>query len=156
MRRVLLAVDESDGAGRAAEFVDRFFGGDGDVELTAVNVARAPIVWGAAPAGWVVPFGAVYGWPWGPAGPEQQAVDQAMERAEREAASVAEEQAPPDAEVEVVFGNPVDAIQLAAIEHDADLIVVGSNHKNLLQRWFTGSVSDEVVRHAPCPVLVVS
>jgi nucleotide-binding universal stress UspA family protein len=37
----------------------------------------------------------------------------------------------------------------------ADLVVVGSSGKRLFKRLFTGSVSDYVVHHAPCPVLVV-
>jgi nucleotide-binding universal stress UspA family protein len=37
----------------------------------------------------------------------------------------------------------------------ADLIVVGTEHKNLLQRLILGSVSTGVAHRAPCDVLVV-
>ncbi len=37
----------------------------------------------------------------------------------------------------------------------ADLIVIGASGKGLLRRIISGSVSDHVVRHAHCPVLVV-
>lgn len=40
-------------------------------------------------------------------------------------------------------------------EVGADLVVVGASGKGLLRRLFSGSVSDHVVHHAPCPVLVV-
>ncbi len=45
--------------------------------------------------------------------------------------------------------------QTAAEERDADLIVVGANPKSWRQRWFHRSVSEELVRRGPCPVLVV-
>ena len=37
----------------------------------------------------------------------------------------------------------------------ADLIVVGSHGRGTVGRFLIGSVSDHVVRNAPCPVLVV-
>jgi nucleotide-binding universal stress UspA family protein len=155
MRRILLAVDESDASQRAAAFVDRFFG-DLDVAVTAVNVARSPI--GSAsrmPYAMVppVPFGGVYTWPL--TGTDQEALRADEQRAELEARTVAAGKAPPGTDVDVTFGDPVDAIALAAEDHDADLIVVGSEHKGTLQRWFGRSVSDDLTHDAPRPVLVV-
>jgi nucleotide-binding universal stress UspA family protein len=37
----------------------------------------------------------------------------------------------------------------------ADLIVVGTHDRGAVGRLFLGSVSDHVVRHARCPVMVV-
>jgi universal stress protein A len=37
----------------------------------------------------------------------------------------------------------------------ADLIVIGTHGRTGLHRRFIGSVAERVVRHAPCPVLVV-
>ena len=45
-------------------------------------------------------------------------------------------------------------VELASDLHP-DLIVIGSGGKGFFKRLFTGSVSDYVVHHAPCPVLVV-
>jgi nucleotide-binding universal stress UspA family protein len=42
-----------------------------------------------------------------------------------------------------------------AAEVGADVIVVGSHGRGAIERLLLGSVSEQVVRHAPCPVLVV-
>ncbi len=52
-------------------------------------------------------------------------------------------------------GEPGPAILEAADSEDADLIVVGTRGRNRVERFVLGSVSDHVVRHAHCPVLVV-
>jgi nucleotide-binding universal stress UspA family protein len=52
-------------------------------------------------------------------------------------------------------GEPGPAIIEAAESERADLIVVGTRGRNRVERWVLGSVSDHVVRHAPCPVLIV-
>lgn len=38
---------------------------------------------------------------------------------------------------------------------DADVIVIGTEHKNLIERLLMGSVSSGVVHRAACDVLVV-
>jgi nucleotide-binding universal stress UspA family protein len=61
--------------------------------------------------------------------------------------------------VEAVFieghGNAADVIVQEAEESGADLIVVGTRGLNAAKRLFMGSVSTNVVHHAPCDVLVV-
>lgn len=52
-------------------------------------------------------------------------------------------------------GRPASAIVEEAAYFDADLIVVGSRGHGRWQTTILGSVSAEVVDHAPCPVLVV-
>lgn len=56
---------------------------------------------------------------------------------------------------EVLFGSPDSRIVEKAEEMEADLIVVGSHGYNRWERLLLGSVSDSVIRHAPCSVLVV-
>jgi len=52
-------------------------------------------------------------------------------------------------------GEPGEAIVEAADAEAADLIVVGSHERSAVGRFFLGSVSDYVVRHAKAPVMVV-
>jgi nucleotide-binding universal stress UspA family protein len=56
--------------------------------------------------------------------------------------------------VRIVDGRPVPTILHAATSWAADLILVGSNGRGPIRRAFLGSVSDELVRAASCPVLV--
>lgn len=55
----------------------------------------------------------------------------------------------------VVTGAPAQAIVGEAEEWGADLIVMGSHGYGFWQRALLGSVSNSVVHHAPCSVLVV-
>lgn len=43
----------------------------------------------------------------------------------------------------------------AADAENADLIIVGSHGRSGVSRFLIGSVSDFVVRHAHCPVMVI-
>jgi nucleotide-binding universal stress UspA family protein len=52
-------------------------------------------------------------------------------------------------------GEPGPAIVEAAVAEQADLIVAGTRGRNRVERLVLGSVSDHVVRHAPCPILIV-
>jgi nucleotide-binding universal stress UspA family protein len=52
-------------------------------------------------------------------------------------------------------GEAGEAIVEAAGAESADLIVVGTHGRGAVGRLFLGSVSDHVVRHARCPVMVV-
>jgi nucleotide-binding universal stress UspA family protein len=55
----------------------------------------------------------------------------------------------------VSSGAPAQVIVHEAENWGADLIVVGSHGYGFWQRALLGSVSDAVVHHAPCSVLVV-
>lgn len=55
----------------------------------------------------------------------------------------------------VVGGDPKEAL-LALTQHsDADLMVLGTHGRGGLERFFVGSVAENVVRNSPLPVLVV-
>ena len=55
----------------------------------------------------------------------------------------------------LVRGNPRSKIVDVASKWKADLIVVGSHGRRGFKRMLLGSVSEAVVRHAPCSVHVV-
>jgi len=55
----------------------------------------------------------------------------------------------------VRLGRATDEILRLRDEIDADLIVLGSRGLNTFARVLLGSDAEGVVRHAPCPVLVV-
>ena len=52
------------------------------------------------------------------------------------------------------IGPPAEVLSAAALEHHADLIVVGTQGRTGISRFLLGSVATETVRHAPCDVLV--
>jgi nucleotide-binding universal stress UspA family protein len=56
---------------------------------------------------------------------------------------------------ELLNGSPESRIVEKAEEIQADLIIVGSHGYNRWERLLLGSVSDSVIHHAPCSVLVV-
>ena len=53
------------------------------------------------------------------------------------------------------LGHPVDRIIRVAQDEQADLIVMGSRGLGGFKRLVLGSVSEGVLHHAPCPVLIV-
>lgn len=52
------------------------------------------------------------------------------------------------------LGSPADALIRDAARTDSDLIVVGSRGMGAMKRIMLGSVSESVLRHAACPVLI--
>lgn len=60
------------------------------------------------------------------------------------------------AEHRIVSGTDVgEAVVEVAVELRADVIVMGESDKGWFRRLLEGSAMQHVVRHAPCPVLVV-
>jgi nucleotide-binding universal stress UspA family protein len=55
----------------------------------------------------------------------------------------------------VEVGDPRDTIVGTAKGLGIDLIVMGTHGRRGLSRVVMGSVAEDVIRHAPCPVLVV-
>lgn len=59
------------------------------------------------------------------------------------------------AETHVRMGRPARVIAEAATEHKADLIVISTHGYTGLKHVLLGSTAENVVRYAPCPVLVL-
>lgn len=137
--RVLLAVDgsgESDLALRSAVDLVQKTGS----ELHVVHVGEAPVVYR----------------------PEQRGYRARYEEQEEEARRLLEEQVEKAkasgakvAQAHLRMGRPDAEIVAVAEEIGVGLIVIGNRGLGGVKRALMGSVSDSVVRHAHCPVLVV-
>ncbi len=53
------------------------------------------------------------------------------------------------------LGHPVDRLVAAVCDEEADLVVIGRRGLSMFQSLRLGSVSDGVMHHVHCPVLVV-
>jgi nucleotide-binding universal stress UspA family protein len=150
-RRILVAVDGSEGSRRAAEFTNEFFGRL-PVELLVVNVSPTPLPWFPE-----VGYGIAAPYAWQPATAGEPGdrtvllIDEAQAQAERVVAGSGIDEDDAIAEV----GDPVEVIRETADAEDVDLIIVGASDKGWWSRLVEGSVSDELVRHGERPVLVV-
>jgi nucleotide-binding universal stress UspA family protein len=147
MPNVLIALDDSEASERVEKFAERFFA-VGEYTLSAVSVALAPVSW-IPPA---TPFGFVY--PWSLETQSDIAAEMEGAAAERAESVVATANVDAD-ETLTKIGDPVQAILDAADEVDADLLVVGSNHKGFFERLVFGSVSDQILKDTDRPVLPV-
>ncbi len=144
--KILLAVDGSEGAQKAAAFVRDLASQLQGVAVTILHVVR-PLDYRYV----TVETG----------GPAWEKVMQELEASARQKARelLAEtEQTFPagvDTTVLVSVGEAAAEIVNVAKEIGADLIVVGSRGLGRVQGLLMGSVSDRVVHLAHCPVLVV-
>jgi len=159
MTRVLVAVDDTEASVEAARAARRLFGDEAD--YYAINVTDPPVAedswlasrWALA---YPVPWGAT--WPYMPASLDAPRLDEPDPTSEATsvARSTAAEAGLALAEATGDVGDPAEAILTASIEHDVDVIVVGSHDRGWLGKLFKPSVADAVVKHADVPVLVVS
>ncbi len=74
----------------------------------------------------------------------------------RTAATVGEAAGAGEVETRVLEGDPPRALVALAAELGATTLVIGTRGRGGLKRAVLGSVSDHVVRHAPCAVLIVT
>jgi len=83
--------------------------------------------------------------------------DQLTARCSEELAILAEDLAQGGTPIsrEVRIGRPAHEIARCALEYEADLIVLSTHGHTGLKHVLLGSVAEEVVREAACPVLVV-
>ncbi|QSR87554.1 universal stress protein [Candidatus Methylacidiphilum infernorum] len=60
-----------------------------------------------------------------------------------------------DLEIKTTMGDPADNIIRLAREGKFDLVVLGRRGLSRIGYWLTGSVSERVLRHSPCSILIV-
>ena len=59
-------------------------------------------------------------------------------------------------ENDMAYGLPADEILNYAEQKQVDLIVMSTHGRSGISRWFSGSVSEKVVRQSLTPVLIVT
>jgi len=89
----------------------------------------------------------------------REVLERALATTGGRALSFVREAADVDSEDDVVTtvreGDPAEEIQRYATEQDADLIATGTRGRHGDHGFLLGSVAEEIVRHAPMPVLSV-
>jgi len=142
--RILIGVDDSEESQHAVEVAHRFFG-DADYKIVSVG-ERTPLLVAGYPSG---SFATAH---------EMQAQFDAAQRAAQEATSQAVAVLPPNVThvvEEVDMGRIGETLCRVAEEDACDVIVIGSQDKNVWQRLFDPSVGRYLIDNAHCPVLVV-
>lgn len=137
---VVVGVDGSPASAKAMTWAARYAQASG-ATIRAVLAWHYPAAVGTAPIG-VAPA----------------AVTAEVEQAERAALDKAVTDAQADhpgvaIERELVYGHPAEV--LLAQSRDADLLVIGSRGRGGFKGMLLGSVSQQCVTHAACPVTVV-
>lgn len=141
---ILLCTDGSDDAVRAMTAGLDLVGRDG--RLVLVTVTSAPdseVLVGSGHAGAELTMEEY-----------DQAVTAARQNADSTITGAKEALGIPDADVRLLQGDPGPAICQLATELSAKAIVIGSRGRGRFRRALLGSVSDHVIRHAPCSVIV--
>jgi universal stress protein A len=117
---------------------------DGQAELIIVHVVSPPVLYGTP-----VMSGAAWG------RLEKEMHDAAAERLRRVASEVQSKNQRIRTRTLVARGSPFDQIPRVARRLRCDLIVLATHGHTGLRHVFLGSVAENVVRHASCPVLTV-
>ncbi len=149
LERVLLCTDGSDAARSAVDFAARLLEGSGCRVTLLMVLERAALYPPVATDGMLYPEMAM---------PPVEGLEEALEqRAEGilEAAAASLVEAGFEPERKVLVGSPASEIIGEAANGGYDMVVMGRHGRGFLKGFLIGSVSDRVVRHAPCPVLVV-
>lgn len=158
MTTVLIAIDDTKESSRAAQVAVDCFGPGADYLAIYVDQERpvAGPLWGPDVIwGGIYTYPGLYAYPitGSPRVPADALVvdtEQAEAEAERLAAA-----AGVAAEPLGDIGDAGTAIAEAARQHDVDVIVVGSHRRNWFERLLHGSTSEDVLKEADVPVMVV-
>ena len=145
--KILLATDGARQSNAAVDMLKRLVIHDGD-QVIAVSVVDLAMPMGMDIYGGYVPDTTEY---------EKAAKENATrilkETEDRLRSHLADRKV--EITTEILFGSPESSIVELADQIKPELIVVGSHGYSGWERLLLGSVSDAVVHHAPCSVMVV-
>ncbi len=137
--KILIAVDDTESAHQATQAARTLFP---DAEHIILSAAELP------PFAFGVPLGGII------AVPSDSLTASIEADAERNVVAAAES-FPDGAAHDMATGDAGLVICREAARLGVDVVVVGREEKSVLSRLFHPSVSDYVMKNAPCPVLVV-
>ena len=145
--KILFATDGTKQSDSAVEMLRRFLLGEGD-EVRVISVIDMAVPAAIDIYGGYLPDTTEL---------EKTARENASRILEETAGKVRESFGDSDVAIttDVLFGTPESRIVETAEEMHADLVIVGSHGYSRWERLLLGSVSNSVVQHAPCSVMVV-
>ncbi len=146
--KILIATDGSEFGEAAVEKICGMVKDAGNVEIKIVSAYQHPLMAVAAP--YPIPVGYNPNLEKEMSESAAQAVAQAAQKIGERFSGLKE-----NLTTDVLSGSPAQTIVEEAENWGADLIVVGSHGYGFWERMFIGSVSNAVVHHAPCSVMVV-
>ena len=151
IRHILLATDGSEGALNAAKLAGELAQKD-DVRISIVTVHNEDALLLPAMMDAVMPGSATYT-PF-PKKKMQELIEASAEKDILSPTANALGEVSGEIEKIHLWGNAVQQICTYASGSKVDLIVIGRRGKSLFENLLLGSVSSQVVTHAPCAVLV--
>jgi nucleotide-binding universal stress UspA family protein len=141
--KILLATDGSEEAALAAHTATDVAGKtDSELHVVLVGLSAAYVGMGPPEIADIPP-------------PRQEELDEEARRLLDAQVKQIEADGSTVAQAHLRVGRPGEQIVVLAEEIGAGLIVMGNRGLGGLRRLLMGSVSDSVVRHAHCPVLIV-
>ncbi len=148
LEKVLLPTDGSDTAQKAIDFAVELLEGSG-CKITLLSVVEEPVYSAFWSDGLIAPEVLMP--------PPEELRAELDKRAEEMLAESAEPLRAAGLETQpmIRFGNTAAEILQEAEEGGYDMIVMGSHGRGVLGGFLLGSVSNRVVHHAKCPVLIV-
>lgn len=141
LKKILVAIDGSEGSRRAATFAQQLAQQTG-AHVTLVTAIHLPA---SVP---ILPFD---GWISVMPSPSAAQLVEAQRSLEAFAASLPKNQV----EARVELGEPTEVITKLAEDLQVDLVVLGARGLTPSERFLVGSVSDRIVRHCKRPVTIV-
>ena len=140
LHRILVPIDFSDHSRKALDYAIKF-AQQFDSEIELVNVVT-PVIYAE---GMVLPAAME--------NLDQVTEEHAMSELKKLAASDAVKGL--TVKTRVLLGNPYDEIVTHAKKEETDLLLITTHGRTGLQHFLLGSTAEKILRHAPCPVLVV-